>query len=76
MGRWGTPTYVNCPYVSLGHSANCAYGCFILVQFYALKLSHLYSHAFILLLTFALQQMLYQIFPLQNPPSIFTALTK
>ena len=52
MGRWGTQTYVNCYVtniigVSLGHSANCAYGCYILVQLYM----HLYSRTF----TFALQ---------------------
>ena len=39
MGRWGTRTYVNCYVthifgVSLGHSANCAYGCYILNQLY------------------------------------------
>ena len=53
MCRWGTRTYVNCYVthiigVSLGHSANCAYGCYILVQLYM----HLYSRTF----TFALQQ--------------------
>ena len=59
MGRWGTRTYVNCYVthifgVSLGHSANCAYGCYILVQLYM----HLYSR------TFAF------IFALQHPPPL------
>ena len=54
MGRWGTRTYVN-RYVthifgvSLGHSANCAYGWYILVQLYM----HLFSRTFAFI--FALQ---------------------
>ena len=47
MGRWGTRTYVNCYVthiivVNLGHSANCAFGCYILVQFYTLAHLRLY----------------------------------
>ena len=59
MGRWGTRTYVN-RYVthifgvSLGHSVNCAYGCYILVQLYM----HLHSRTFEF------------IFALQHPPPL------
>ena len=53
MGRWGTQTYVNCRYVSLGHSANCAYLYAFILLFYIGIYMHL--EAFVLSLTFALQ---------------------
>ena len=53
MGRWGTRTYVNCRYVSFGHSANCAD--FICVYFLLLYLRLYAFNAFVLSLRLALQ---------------------